>query len=112
MASDAPRPTGKAPEAVTLTGKLFPWDGRQPVLLRMPGSPLLYLPLFSTEGQLHEVMQRAQVDYRSIKHVDDGDVFLHSLYGDNPGALETLAVILDPYFLPNGRVRFIQVQGP
>jgi len=110
--TEGPKPTGKPSGEVVLTGMLFPWDGRQPVLLSMPGSLLFYLPLFSTEEKLRETMKQAGVPFRSIKHVDDGAVFLASVYGDNPGALETLAVILDPYFLPSGRVRFTQVQIP
>jgi hypothetical protein len=101
--SDAPKPTGNVHE-VTLTGKLFPWDNHmnQPVLLAMPGSEFNYLPLFSTVDALRELMERANVPFDKIKHVDDGPEFMSSI----PLHIK---LICDPYFLDNGRVRFTEV---
>lgn len=89
-----------------MTAKLIPWDGNQPVWLTMPGSPILYLPVFSTEYQLRETMSKAGVFFQSIKQIEDGPEFLQSVVD----AKEQIAVIVDPYFLPNGRVRFTQIQ--
>lgn len=108
---DSPRPTGRPHVDVTLTGGVFPWDGMQPVLLSMPGSELYYLPVFSTEDKLRDLMATAGVPFVSIKRVDDGGQFLASVY-ENQGALETIRVILDPHYLPNGRCRFTQILLP
>lgn len=110
--SDGPRPTGKPHESLNITGMLFPWNGLEPVLLMMPGSELLYLPLFSTPEQLNELMMQAKTPFVSIKKIDDGAEFLSGIYDESPGARENVRVILNPYFLPNGRVRFTQIQLP
>lgn len=114
MAMDdaGPKRTDKPETTVDLTDKLLPWREGQPVMLAMPGTDLMYLPLFSTEGQLRSLLERAGVPFESIKRVEDGWTFLHSFYVDNPWARKSIAVILDPYFLDNGRVRFVQVQLP
>lgn len=103
MTEEAPKRTGAPPKAVTLTGKLLPWSRDRPVLLSMPGSPLTYLPVFSEESELRAFMEQAKLPFVGIKKVDDGGEFIGSLTPD-------LTVILDPYYLPNGRVRFQQIQ--
>ena len=84
MTEDAPKPTGKPPQAVTLTGMLFAWRMTgvvhgEPVLLAMPGSPAFYLPCFAEEGALRAFMARAGLAFDRIKRIDDGDVFLDDL---------------------------------
>lgn len=109
----APCATGRLPEAIELTGKLIPWYGMkahrtgQPALLSMPGSPSLYLPCFSTEEKLRIFLAEAKVPFESIKMIENGVEFLDGIR-ESP---EPVEVILDPYFLPNGHVRFMQVLG-
>ncbi len=108
---DPPKPTGKPPKDMSfddLTGCLFPWDGLQPVFLAMPSSPHLYLPLFSTALKLRQLMAQAKTPFVSIKQVQDGKEFYGSIREQKklPNGAE-VKVILDPYFLPNGRVRFV-----
>lgn len=105
----APRPTGKELESIELTGKLFPWGADdQPVLLQMPACEDFFLPLFTGENQLRELLGQAAVSFDRIKHVTNGPLFLASLPYFVGGT--SLRVILDPYFTPDGHVRFIEVQ--
>jgi hypothetical protein len=103
---EAPMPTGLTQD-VSLTGLLFPWTGDFPVMLAMPGSDYSYLPVFTVEEKLLDFMFRAGVAYMSIKKIEDGPEFLQSIY-ENP-AMWTVRVILDPYYLSNRRIRFLQV---
>lgn len=100
---ERPRPTGKPAQPVTITGTCFPWSGEQPVLLTMPGSSLLYLPLFDDPQALETIMGHYGVPYASVKRVDDAQDFLDSVV--QPG----LAVILNPRLTETGRLRFMQV---
>lgn len=107
-----PQRTDKPVEAIkadSLTGKIFPWADEQPVLLGMPGSDLLYLPCFSTEEALLALMGRTGSQGFTIKLIEDGNEFLNGIL-ESPGA-GSVRVILDPYFLPNGHVRFVQVEN-
>ena len=79
MTDVAPKRTGKAEESVTLTGKLMPWDGFQPVLLAMPASDYRYLPLFDTEEALRALMERLGIVFDRIKQVEEGAEFLSAL---------------------------------
>ena len=100
------RVEGTPEKEVTLTGTLFPWDGDQPHYLMMPGSDYRYLPCFTSADKLREVMDRVGVSNYTIKQVEDGPDFLTSF-----DVLEAanVRVILDPYFVAGGRVRFTQV---
>lgn len=103
----APRPTGKAPEDVTLAGLLVPWNGDLPALLSMPGSDAKYLACFTELQALRKLMMRADCPYTSVKTIEDGPEFLGSLPEYVGGA--PLHVILNPHFTPEGKVRFVQV---
>ncbi len=104
-----PRLVNPFPKTLDLTGKLFPWDGVQPVLLSMPGSPSLYLPCFSSAAHLRDCMATAGIGYAGIKEIQDGPEFLSSFELEHR---RTMKIIVDPYFLPNGRVRFSEVRWP
>lgn len=94
---------------MTLTGKLVPWSDWQPVLLQIPGSDLLYLPCFSDEDGLRKTMGRAGAAYKSIKLIQDGGEFLSGVM-ESEGA-DQVRVILDARFLPNGRIRYMEVKA-
>lgn len=73
----------------------------------MPLSEALYLPLFSSEEQLSEVMGKAGAPYTSIKMVEDGREFIQCLpefVGKAP-----LKVIVNPWFTESGTVRFTEI---
>ena len=108
MSLEGPKPTGKAPEEVDLTGMLLPWEDGQPAMLGAPGSLLLYVPCFSTEEKLRALMERADVPFSSIKTINDGIEFLSDIRSSD--GTENVRVVLDPYYLPNGRVRWTEVQ--
>lgn len=112
-AVEPPKPTGRATSISfpALTGFVFPWDGGQPVLLRMPGSPHWYLPLFQSAADLETLMAQANVPFRSIKQVEDGSVFISTLLAQRDmGEGQELKIIINPYYLPNGRVRFTELK--
>ena len=104
----APRPVSSELKDIDLTDKLFPWKGDQPVLLSMPLSNALYLPLFNLEGSLRAVLKKVGVPFERIKKVDDGRVFLESL--PKFIGIQPLKVILNPRFTETGTVRFTEVQ--
>ena len=100
---ESPKPTGRPPQSITLTGTVFPWDGTGPVFLRMPGSDQVYLPCFADAGSLESVLGHYGVCYESIKRIDNEHDFLVSV--THPG----VAVILNPRLTDTGRLRFLQV---
>ena len=105
--TEGPKPTGKPPEELTLTGSLIAYikGDDEPILLAMPGSSFEYLPVFTTHEKLLAVITRV-IDTSAVIHtklITDGPDFLDSIPSD-------IKVIVDPYFLPNGRVRFVEVQ--
>jgi hypothetical protein len=95
---------------VNVSGTLLPYHNGEPVLLRFFGAGYLYLPLFSTEERLREIMARIGAPFDQIKQVNDGPDFMESL----PARLDErqLQVIMDPHFLENGRIRFLQIPRP
>ncbi len=97
-----PRPTGKPAEHCSIAGCLFPWRDEEPVLLQMPMSQHVYLPVFSDETRLRSLMIRAGVAFDEIKRIDEQDEFLVSLP-------PKIVVIKDPWFTVQGTVRFLQV---
>ena len=109
MQQGPPHPIGTGSKSIDLTGALFPWEGEQPVFMRMPGSSYLYLPCFTEVDKLRLIMARIGVFSYSVKQIEDGPDFLTSF--DVPGA-EDIRVILDPHFLEDGKVRFTQVAKP
>lgn len=107
---EGPKPTGRT-KNLYVTGKIFPWSKGQPVLLSMPGSPHLYLPLFDTIEELEEVMKRGGCSWQSVKQVDDGGEFLTTLLRQKDiGDGSELKIITNIEHLPNGRVRFVEIK--
>ncbi len=108
-----PKRTDKPEEEVSLTGMVFAVLGQdgaaiQPALLTVPGSDALYLPVFDDVKKLVEAMIYSKTRYSNIKHIDDGAEFLESLpmkIGE-----KDLKVMLNPYFTPMGKVRWVEVQ--
>jgi hypothetical protein len=94
------------PKNIDLTAKLFPWEAGQPVLLSMPLSDFFYFPCFSSKELLEDTMKRAGVSYASIKMIEDGREFLTTFTDEHKRVTK---LIVDPYFMPNGRIRFIEV---
>lgn len=103
-----PKPTGIRRD-VELTGMLFPWDGAQPVFLAVPNSSLLYLPCFDAAADLVEVMARARVPFAGIKQIEDSPAFLSSF---GPAERAAVRVMVNPYFTPEGLVRWGEMKWP
>lgn len=84
---------------------LFAWAEDQPVLLKIAGSPLFYLACFTSADNLRAMHLHLDAPFEKIKQIEDGLEFLSS-FDDHPNVI----VIVDPYFTPEGRVRFVQVE--
>ncbi len=106
--SIGPKPTGAPPKEITLTGRVFGWlkDIQQPALFQMPGSPFFYLMCFTYAPNLRDFHSRADVPFDSIKQIDDGREFLET--SDFPK--DQIRICLDPWFTPEGRVRYTEIQ--
>jgi hypothetical protein len=105
MTGVGPRPTGKT-RAVSLERKLFAWDQTRsmPVFFGTPGSDLDYIACFDSAEKLRAFHARARVDFDSIKQIENGREFIASV-----AASPRTAIIVDPWFALDGRVRFTQV---
>ena len=78
----------------------------QPALLQMPGTNDFYLPCFSTEEKLRDIMKCIGGNYKT-KQIKDGAEFLSSIPMTYNG--QNLHIIIDPWFTPEGKVRFTQI---
>lgn len=108
----AVRRTDKPEEVMDLTGYLFPHIGAKgdlvsPAFLTIPGSDALYLACFSSVERLQDMMKRLSITYAGIKAIYNGKEFIAGLPEEVSGS--RLAVICDPYFTPEGKVRFIEI---
>lgn len=98
----------KTEPVVSLTGYLIPWDLRMdaPALLNIPGVPGVLMPIFKSSGRLHDTMSKVMGPnfFYTVKAVDDGDEFVSEITESG------VTLILDPFFLPNGNLRFFEVK--
>jgi hypothetical protein len=99
---EGPKPTGRTLE-LEITGCVFPWEDGHPTYLQVPGSDLLYLPLFSYPDKIPDFMARAQIPYKELKQVMDGRDFASSFP-------RNIKLMVDPYFTAEGRVRWSEVR--
>jgi hypothetical protein len=91
---------------IEIVGKLLAWREAGPEVLRMPGSPSSYIALFSTEEALRAFY--ARLGWKlvpRIQIVDDRDEFVLSI-----AVYPDLEIIVDPYYTPEGRVRYRQLR--
>lgn len=108
MNLDAPAPTGKPAEPVTLAGKLIPWHEDRAVFANMPGTDDLFLLLFSDLDRLQATLSRADIPYTDVKRITDVSVFLADL-PLTVTDMSRLRIALDARFLDNGHVRFVEI---
>lgn len=103
----APRPRGTPPREVTIRGCVVPWRNGGPVVLEMTGTSDWFVPMFSTAEALKASMRMLDVDYQSIKQIDDGRQFLEGLAeSETP---QRLRPILDPVLGENNYMRWSEV---
>jgi hypothetical protein len=108
MTPENPRRVGPSREIVSLNDKLVPWDVglEQPILFGMPGSTWLYVAGFPSVSELHAFMMRIGIGEYTIKLIESTDVFLASF---TPTQRSQYCIIIDPWFTPEGRIRFSQL---
>ena len=104
----APRRISNRVLDVNLTGYLSLFlqgtnmTGAQPVWLEQPGSPHLYLAVFSSKERIDIFLVDYPISYDKIIHIDDGLEFISSIPRE-------YKIIIDPYKHTNGRMRYSEV---
>lgn len=102
-----PRPVSDTARDICITNHVFAWHDDLPGLVIVPGSPDLFLPVFSTAGKLTAWLTRTNVPFESIKQIDDQYEFLDSLpYYVNDVRLR---IIVDPYVTDQGTMRYTEI---
>ncbi len=124
--------TGKPPQSIDFTGYLYgsrmPYGSAvlmgsvdqgklgqvatldQPVFFSMASeagvlSDQLILPIFKTEEALRAFFGRLDIAFASIKQITNGVEFILDVR-------DRCKVVADPYFTPEGRVRFLHITLP
>lgn len=103
---DAPKATGSV-IPVRIKGCIFPTFKGEPVLLRVPSSDFLYLPIFSTLEKFLVIFDKLKFEHDKIMKIDDTKEFLSSIPPD-------VKVAIDFRFTEKGLVRWFEPQeeGP
>jgi hypothetical protein len=80
--SEGPKETGNF-EIISLVGKYFPYNPIGVLIIRMDGSDKEYLPIFSTEEDMHTILKAlGRFDYES-KVITDHHEFIRILQDRN-----------------------------
>jgi hypothetical protein len=74
-----PRPTGKPPVVIDITGYLMPGILTGPLIVRLGEGPELYVLVFSDEKKLRDFCQAYGLPCEKIKQVKNQHVMLASL---------------------------------
>ena len=109
--SAAPRRISDREVSIRLTGYFMPTQAPNvPVLLGMPGTDDLFMPVFSTEAKLVSTMESIGIEYARVAVVTDGAELLDEVAATNARGERPyrLRIAVDPYKLDNGRVRFAE----
>ena len=106
--SEPPQRTGAPLMPVSITGFLLPVKKNgQPMVLSMPGTSNMYIPVFETMAMLDTLWRAALIPlYDRVVLISDGPEFLASIRENNN---PRLVVIANPRMLENQRVRFTQI---
>lgn len=100
---EPPKMVDGVKKVLTLTGMLVPFFDGQPVLLEVPASEHLYMPIFKDETSLTEVLALTNSAFDRIVQIEEQHEFLESI----PPSIK---IAVNPNFQPNGRVRWTEVQ--
>ena len=90
------------------TGAFFPCDGENRVVVVMAATQRAYLPCFTTEAKLRELMERLSFPFDRVERIHDGPAFAESL-GPGTGDL-VLRLVLDPHLIPGPGMRWAELQ--
>jgi hypothetical protein len=90
------------------TGAFFPCEGEQRVVVVIAATQRAYLPCFTTEAKLRELMERLSFPFDRVQRIDDGLAFADSL-GPGTGDL-VLRLVLDPHLIPGPGLRWAELQ--
>jgi hypothetical protein len=91
-----------------ITGHHFPWRDDAPLLVHLDGTHDYFLPLFTSEQKLRDMMHVFSIEMDSIKHIDDGPEFLDCIPTEFATG-ERLRIMVDPYRAADGKTRFIEL---
>ncbi len=102
-----PRRVSDKELAIDITDNLIPWgENDQPVYVNVGGKDL-FVPIFSTVEKLCETMEQFNVEYESIKRIDDPNGFMNS-FPHSFGEAQ-IRFLLDPWLTDTGTVRFKEI---
>jgi hypothetical protein len=74
-----------AVHSMDITGYVFAFREGGPVLASMPGTPDLFILIFSTTEKLHQTMGDYALPYDQIKRIDRPREFMESVQAIVPG---------------------------
>lgn len=98
---DAPRKVSDRRVDVVIDGYLTAFVNGRPFALAMPGTPDVFIAVFSTKEKLEALFRDYDLKYDSIKQIENGREFLDSV-------IAHYRVAIDPYKHTNGRLRYVE----
>lgn len=90
------------------TGTFFACEGDNRVVVVIAATQRAYLPCFTTEPKLRELMERLSFTFDRVERIHDGPAFAGSL-GPGTGDL-VLRLVLDPHLIPGPGLRWAELQ--
>lgn len=90
------------------TGTFFPCEGDDRVVVVIAATQRAYLPCFTSEAKLRELMERLDFPFDRVERIEDGRAFADSL-GTGSGDI-VLRLALDPHLIPGPGIRFAELQ--
>jgi len=105
----APRPLTGELKDVTLSGKLLPMVGGQPVFTELDHSDALYISVFTDEAKLNAAMEVIGVTPDKVVIIDDTFEFLDSIPLKNAMG-QVMKIIVDIRRTEKGTFRFTEIQ--
>lgn len=106
----APRSVTEQLRAIDISGYLLPWNrsSNAPLYCVIAGSPDIFVPVFSTVEKLDTYFDAANIDYDSIKKIEEMNEFLSNFpYRFATG--QRLRVIIDPWVNERNNTRFTEI---
>ena len=97
---DSPKPTGRV-TTLDITGYLLPMEDSLPCLLSVPGSEVVYLPIFSTREKLDAVVKITGIQPNKVVTIEDPQEFMKSV-------LDQVEVMCDPHSV-DGKIRWHKI---
>ena len=106
-----PRRIGTPPHDIDINGYFMPCLDRQPILMSLDGTTDIFIPVFSSENKLRELMRISQSAFEGIVRITDPREFINSIQEARRHG-EQIRVMVDPYITPEQKTRFSELLLP